>query len=67
MLQINWPMAVVLVAVVMCGSALAATHVIAGDWIQHTMTGIIGYVLGTATGMGFRFGFKRPGSGNGAR
>jgi hypothetical protein len=50
MTQISWPMAVVLVAVIAVSGALAAAHVISADWIERTLTGIIGFVIGHSLG-----------------
>jgi hypothetical protein len=50
MTQITWPMAVILVAVVTASAGLAAAHVISSDWIERTLTGIIGFVLGHSIG-----------------
>ena len=50
MTQINWPAAFVLAVIVAVSGTLAAMHVIGGEWIEDTMTGIIGFVLGHALG-----------------
>jgi hypothetical protein len=49
--QISWPTTVLLVAVVMVSGALAALHVITADWIEHTLTGIIGFTVGHVLGI----------------
>jgi hypothetical protein len=51
MTQISWPVAFVLVAAVAVAGTLAGVHVISTDWIEHTLTGIIGFVLGHSLGI----------------
>ena len=48
---ISWPTAAVLIAVVACSGALAGMHVISVDWIERTLTAVIGFTVGVAHGI----------------
>jgi hypothetical protein len=52
--QLNWPVTVVLVAIIVVSGVLAFEHVISVDWIERTLSAIVGFLLGTA--MGIRIG-----------
>jgi hypothetical protein len=51
MVPISWPMAIVIVAVVVVAGGLAAMHVISADWIEHTLSAVAGLVLGHSIGI----------------
>jgi len=49
--MISWQMVMVLVAVLVTTSVLGVTHVVTSDWIERTITVIIGFTAGHALGI----------------
>jgi len=51
MTGISWQMVMIIVSVLLAASVLGAMHVVSADWIERTITMIIGFTAGHALGI----------------